>query len=73
MVAIKRKYSQKEVEAHMRGRLYCNPDDKNLFVRRRVWGAWTMNPGNPWAWCVVGAIALVVCAAVYLLLRAFGV
>ncbi len=52
----------------MRGRFYCNPDDKNLFVRRSVWGAWTINMGNPWAWCAVGAIALAVCIVVYLLI-----
>ncbi|HIX89729.1 MAG TPA: hypothetical protein H9845_02375 [Candidatus Agathobaculum pullicola] len=68
MVRIKRKYSQEEVEARLHGRFYCNPDDKNLFVRRRAWGAWTMNMGNPWAWCAVGAIALAVCTAVYWLI-----
>ena len=73
VVAIKRKYSQEEVETRMRGRFYCNPDDKNLFVRRRAWGAWTMNMGNPWAWCAVGAIALAVCLAAYLLLWVLGV
>lgn len=66
VVGIKRKYTQREVEQRMHGRFYCNPDDKNLFVRRCVWGAWTMNLGNPWAWCAVGAIVLVVCVVVYL-------
>lgn len=65
MVDIKRKYSQKEAAHPVRGRLYCNPDDKNLFVRRQTPFAWTINLGNPWAWCVVGGIALVICAAVY--------
>ena len=73
MDTIRRKYSQREVEAHMHGRFYCNPDDKNLFVRRRVWGAWTMNLGNPWAWCVMGAIALAVCLVVWLLLWVLGI
>ena len=68
MVNIKRKYTQQEVWQHMRGRIYCNPDDRNLFVRRKAWGAWTMNVGNPYAWCAVGAIALIICAVVYLLL-----
>ncbi len=66
VAAIKRKYTQQEVEPRMRGRIYCNPDDGNLFVRRRTPGSWTMNMGNPWTWCVVAAIALVVCVAVYL-------
>ena len=30
VVAIKRKYTQQEVEQHMRGRIYCNPHDSNL-------------------------------------------
>lgn len=68
VVAIRRKYTQQEVEQRMRGRIYCNPDDSNLFVRRRTPGSWTMNMGNPWAWCVVVAIALVACAAIGLLL-----
>lgn len=72
VLAIKRKYSREEVEAHMRGRFYCNPDDKNLFVRRRGWGAWTINMGNPWAWCAVGVIVLVVCLMVWLLLWVLG-
>lgn len=66
VVAIKRKYTQQEVEQRMRGHIYCNLDDSNLFVRRRTPGSWTMNMGNPWAWCVVVAIALVVYVAVYL-------
>ncbi|GAB2045211.1 hypothetical protein AGATL06_17080 [Agathobaculum sp. TL06] len=56
----------------MRGRIYCNPYDKNLFVRRRMPGAWTVNLGNPWAWCAVGALALAACAAVWLVLRLSG-
>lgn len=72
VVRIKRKDTQQEIGHRMRGRFYCNPDDKNLFVRRSVWGAWTINMGKPWAWCVVGAIALAVCAVVYLLLWALG-
>ena len=66
VVAIRRKYTQQEVEQRMRGRIYCNPHDSNLFVRRRTPGSWTMTMGNPWAWCVVVAIALVVYVAVYL-------
>ena len=68
VVAIRRKYTQQEVEQRMRGRIYCNPHDSNLFVRRRTPGSWTMNMGNPWAWCVVVVIALVACAAIGLLL-----
>ena len=52
----------------MRGRIYCNPDDKSLFVRRRTPGAWTMNLGNPWVWSVAGAAVLAA-----LLLRLCGV
>lgn len=68
VAAIKRKYTQQEVEERVRGRIYCNPHDSNLFVRRRTPGSWTMNMGNPWAWCVVVAIALAACAAIGLLL-----
>lgn len=68
VAAIKRKYTQQEVEQRMRGRIYCNTHDSNLFVRRRTLGSWTMNMGNPWAWCVVAAIALAACAAIGLLL-----
>lgn len=64
---MRRKYSQQEVWQRMRGRIYCNPDDKNLFVRRRTPGAWTVNLGNPWAWCIAAAAALAACAAVRLL------
>lgn len=68
VVAIKRKYTQQEVEQRMRGHIYCNPHDSNLFVCRRTPGSWTMNMGNPWAWCIVAVIALAACAAIGLLL-----
>ena len=64
---MKRKYTQQEVERLMVGRLYCNPNDKNIFVRRRGLAAWTMNLGNPWAWCITGAAALVICLVVWAL------
>lgn len=44
-MAMKRKYTQEEVEKHMLGRSYYNPDDLNIFVRRRGLGSWTMNLG----------------------------
>ena len=72
VAGIRRKFTQQEVWQHMRGRIYCNPYDKNLFVRRRMPGAWTVNLGNPWAWCAVGALALAACAAVWLVLRLSG-
>lgn len=73
MAGIRRKYTQQQVWQHMRGRIYCNPDDKNLFVRRRTPGAWTMNLGNPWTWCVAGAAVLAAGGVAALLLRLCGV
>ena len=40
---MKRKYSQEEVEQLMIGRIYCNHEDLNIFVRRKGLYAWTMN------------------------------
>lgn len=57
---MKRKYTRQEVLDRMIGTsLYFNPDDANIFVRKR-WGicAWTMNMGNPWSWAIVGGIVL---------------
>ena len=57
---MKRKYTREEVLERMIGNnLYCNPDDTNIFVRKRFGiGAWTMNMGNPWSWAIVGGIVL---------------
>ncbi len=50
---MKRKYTQEEVEAHMMGRIYINPDDLNIFVRRRGVYSYTMNLGNKWSWVIM--------------------
>lgn len=66
---MKRKYSQEEVEHHMTGRLYFNPDDLNIFVRRGPGlYAWTMNLGNKWSWVIMGAevlVILLICVTVF--------
>lgn len=49
---MKRKYSQEEVEQLMNGRIYINPDDLNIFVKRGMC-AWTINLGNKWAWVII--------------------
>ena len=54
---MKRKYTQEEVSRLMVFGLYFNPDDRNIFVRKR-WCAWTMNMGNPWSWVITGAALL---------------
>ena len=54
---MKRKYTQEEVSRLMVFGLYFNPDDRNIFVRKR-WGAWTMNMGNLWSWVIAGGILL---------------
>ncbi len=52
---MKRKYSQEEVWQLMKGRMYINKDDANIFVRRkRGMGSFTMNLGNKWTWVIVG-------------------
>lgn len=56
---MKRKYTQDEVSRRMVFGLYFNPDDRNIFVRKRRY-AWTMNMGNPWSWVITGAILLVI-------------
>lgn len=58
---MKRKYSQEEIEQHMTGRLYFNPDDLNIFVRRKAGlCAWTMNYGNKWSWVITAAELLLI-------------
>ncbi|MBQ4264655.1 MAG: hypothetical protein IJB85_04005 [Clostridia bacterium] len=58
---MKRRYTQEEVERRMIWNLYTNPDDLNIFVRKRGRRcAWTMNMGNKWAWVFIGAVLLIV-------------
>lgn len=58
---MKRKYTQEEVEHMMVLNLYANPDDLNVFVRKKGrCTAWTMNFGNPWSWAFIAAIVLAV-------------
>ena len=53
----------------MTGRLYFNPDDLNIFVRRGPGlYAWTMNLGNKWSWVIMGAevlVILLICVTVF--------
>lgn len=51
---MKRKYSQEEVNKLMKGKLYFNRNDTNIFVRlpRALYG-WTLNFGNKLAWLVM--------------------
>lgn len=57
---MKRKYTREEVLERMIGNsIYFNPDDANIFVRKRYGiGAFTMNMGNPWSWVITGGIVL---------------
>ena len=65
---MKRKYSQEEVQQRMMGRIYCNKDDLNIFVRKKGLYAWTMNLGNVWSWVITGALALMGIAIILFLL-----
>ena len=57
---MKRRYTREEVlERMILNSIYFNPDDANIFVRKRFGiGSWTMNMGNPWAWAILGGIVL---------------
>lgn len=63
---MKRKYTEEEVRERMFMRIYCNPDDLNIFVKRRGICSYTMNLGNPWSWIITGAAVLLVLAMVRL-------
>lgn len=65
---MKRKYSQEEVQQRMMGRIYCNKDDLNIFVRKKGLYAYTMNLGNVWSWVITGVLALIGITIVLLLL-----
>lgn len=65
---MKRKYSQEEVQQRMMGRIYCNKDDLNIFVRKKGLYAWTMNLCNVWSWVITGVLALIIIAIVLFLL-----
>lgn len=56
----KRKYSQEEIEQKMSGRIYANPDDLNIFVRRKGFCSWTMNLGNIWSRVLMGSEILLI-------------
>lgn len=64
----KRKYSQEEVEQNMSGRIYANPDDLNIFVRRKGPCAWTMNLGNIWTWVIFGIELLLIAVILSMIL-----
>ncbi len=65
---MKRKYSDEEVKKHMLGRIYCNNDDRNIFVKRKGLFSWTMNLGNAWSWVITGTLALIINVIVIFLL-----
>ena len=61
---MKRKYSQEEVEKRMILNLYANPNDLNIFVRKKGrHSAWTLNFGNKWAWLLIAAVSLIATGA----------
>ena len=66
---MKRKYSQEEVEQLMIGRIYCNHEDLNIFVRRKGLYAWTMNLGNKWCWIITVTAAMIIIEIVFMMLE----
>ncbi len=64
---MKRKYAQEEVWQHMTGRIYCNPNDANIFVKRKDLNSWTINLGNIWSW-VIMFMQLILIAIILLVL-----
>ncbi len=64
---MKRKHTPEEVARLMKGRLYYNPDDLNIIVRRSAPFSWTMNLGNPWSWGIMGLAVLGIASIVLLL------
>lgn len=58
----KRKWTQKEVRDWLKKHhafIYFNPSDKNIFVRKYYGIGWIMNCGNPWAYCCVIGIVVI--------------
>lgn len=55
---MKRKYTEEEVRERMFMRIYCNPDDLNIIVKRKGLCSYTLNFGNPWAWVIQGAVVM---------------
>ncbi len=60
---MKRKYTDEEVWDLMKGRIYANSDDANIFVKRKVAG-WTVNYGNKWTWAIISAWLVLVYLAI---------
>lgn len=65
---MKRKYSQEEVQQCMSGRIYANPDDLNIFVKRKVPYSWTMNLGNKWSWVIMTGVVVFIVMVVWIVL-----
>lgn len=64
----KRRYTQQEVHQRMTGRMYYNPDDANIFVKRKQGvQSWTMNLGNKWTWVIFGCEILALIAIMHFL------
>jgi uncharacterized membrane protein len=49
------------------GMIYSNPDDAALFVQRRDSIGFTLNLANRWSWLLLGALALILVSAVFVL------
>lgn len=69
----KRRWSREEVETWMNENhrwFYANPDDANLFVRKRGLRInWTFNLANPASWGVMAILACVLVTVAVLLSR----
>ncbi len=50
---MKRKFKKEEIEHLNIGRIYYNPNDLNIFVKRKGLFSWTMNLANKWTWLIV--------------------
>ncbi len=62
---MKRKFTQDEVWELMRGRIYINKYDTNIFVKRRGGvQSWTMNLGNIWSWVIQIVMLIAILALV---------
>lgn len=68
----KRRWTTQEVHQWLRKNhryLYRNPQDSNLFVRKRFGFSFALNWGNPWALPLVMAWIIAVLGLVFLLGR----
>jgi uncharacterized membrane protein len=52
-----------------RGGIYYNPNDRALWVEKRVGIGWTLNFGNPWSWLMLALILAVPAVLGFIALR----